>query len=41
MCSVWSESDNLYDDIPKHWSGPYICLSGMILIDGKPYRYGL
>ena len=39
--SVWSESDNLYDDITKHWSGSPICLSGMILIDGKPYRYVL
>ena len=39
VCSVWSNNDHLYDDIPKHWSGPPVCLSGMILIDGKPYRW--
>uniref|UniRef100_A0A1X7UG98 Glutaminase n=1 Tax=Amphimedon queenslandica TaxID=400682 RepID=A0A1X7UG98_AMPQE len=37
--SIWSDADHLYDDFPKHWSGPVICLSGMISIDGKVYRF--
>lgn len=37
--SVWSNSDNLYDDVTYHWVGTPISLFGMINIDGKPYRY--
>ncbi|XP_065887974.1 uncharacterized protein [Dysidea avara] len=37
--SVWSNADNLYDDWPRHWSGSIAAFSGMILIDGKPYRF--
>lgn len=36
---MWSNSDNLYDDFPRHWVGTAVSLSGMINIDGKPYRY--
>ena len=36
--SIWSNADNLYDDITKHWSGAAIALTGMIRIDGKAYR---
>ena len=36
--SVWSNTDNLYDDWPRHWSGSIAAFSGMISIDGKPYR---
>ena len=32
-------TDNLYDDVPKHWSGQDVGLTGMIRIDGKVYRY--
>ena len=32
-------TDNLYDDVPKHWSGRDVGLTGMIRIDGKVYRY--
>ena len=39
--SVWSNADHLYDDFPRHWSGPVVCLSGMIRIDGKPYRLSI
>ena len=37
--SIWSMTDNLYDDVPKHWSGRDVGLTGMIRIDGKVYRY--
>lgn len=37
--SIWSNADNLYDDITKHWSGAAIALTGMIRIDGKAYRF--
>ena len=41
IISIWSDADHLYDDFPKHWSGAIVCLSGMISIDGKVYRYVL
>jgi hypothetical protein len=37
--SIWSNNDHLYDDCPRHWSGGTICLSGMISIDDKVYRF--
>ncbi|MHC4395765.1 MAG: glutaminase family protein [Planctomycetota bacterium] len=37
--SVWSFTDNLYDSRPVHWTGKTHAMSGMIRIDGKPYRF--
>ena len=36
--SVWSMTDHLYDDYTRNWVGNIVCLSGMISIDGTPYR---
>ena len=37
--SCWSMSDRLTDDWPKHWTGSIQAMSGLIRIDGKPFRY--
>jgi len=37
--SVWSFSDNLYDDSTRHWTGARQSLCGALTIDGKPYRF--
>jgi hypothetical protein len=36
--SIWSTADRLTDDWPKHWTGRTHALSGLVRIDGKPYR---
>src|SRR5258708_8345153 len=37
--SIWSVSDQLNTDWPRHWTGAINALCGQIRIDGKPYRY--
>jgi len=37
--SVWSMSDRLTDEWPKHWTGTVNAMCGIIRIDGKPYRF--
>jgi hypothetical protein len=37
--SVWSFTDNLNDDWPRHWTGKTNALCGMIRIDGKSFRW--
>jgi len=37
--SVWSMSDRLTDEWPKHWTGTVNAMCGMIRIDAKPYRF--
>ncbi len=36
--SIWSCSDKLTDDWPRHWTGAINALCSMVRIDGKPYR---
>src|SRR5215217_723686 len=37
--SVWSWSDVLTDSWPGHWTGEAQQMSGMLRIDGKPWRF--
>ena len=36
--SIWSFSDRLTDDWPRHWTGAIHALASMVRIDGKAYR---
>jgi len=36
--STWSMRDKLTDDFPHHWTGSIMGMSGIVRIDGKPYR---
>ena len=36
---VWSFSDRLYDDHTRHWTGHRQSMSGVLVIDGAPYRF--
>lgn len=37
--SAWSQSDNLYKDNVRHWTGRQHPLTGVIRVDGKVYRF--
>lgn len=37
--SVWSFGDALADDRPRHWTGAFNGMVGMVRIDGKPLRF--
>ena len=37
--SCWSTTDNLYDDITRHWTGSQFPLVGVIKVDGTNYRF--
>jgi ubiquinone/menaquinone biosynthesis C-methylase UbiE len=36
--SIWSFSDRLADDWPRHWTGAVHAMSSMVRIDGRTYR---
>ncbi len=37
--SVWSMTDNLYDDTTRHWTGKRQGMTGIVMIDGKAYIF--
>ncbi|HZW07735.1 MAG TPA: DUF4965 domain-containing protein [Phycisphaerales bacterium] len=37
--SVWSMSEHLTDDWPRHWSGGVMGMAGLLWVDGKAYRW--
>ena len=37
--SIWSFTDNLTDDFPRHWTGGVTALVGMLNIDGSCFRF--
>ncbi|MFA5330561.1 MAG: DUF4965 domain-containing protein [Prolixibacteraceae bacterium] len=37
--SAWSETDNLYDDAVRHWTGKRDGLIGALRVDGQIYRF--
>lgn len=37
--SVWSMTDELYDQPVKHWTGKVQSLIGVVKVDGTPYRF--
>ena len=37
--SVWSLTDRLYDDWPRHWTGTRMPLFGAVRVDGVAYRF--
>lgn len=37
--SGWSFTDNLYDDVTRHWTGDKFPLIGVVKVDGQPYRF--
>lgn len=37
--SVWSTSDHLYDDWPRHWTTRIQAMCGIVRVDGKAMRF--
>ncbi|MDE5941415.1 MAG: DUF5127 domain-containing protein, partial [Muribaculaceae bacterium] len=37
--SAWSASDQLYESTVQHWTGKGFPLLGVLMVDGKPYRF--
>ena len=37
--SIWSMSDNLYDDVTRHWTGIRNNLYGFVNVDEKTYKF--
>lgn len=37
--SVWSSSDELNADWPRHWTGTIHAMAGMLRVDGEPFRF--
>lgn len=37
--NVWSFSDKLYGDTPRHWTGQRQFLTGVVTVDGTNYRF--
>lgn len=37
--SAWSISDQLYDDVVRHWTGTRYGMVGALRVDGKAYRF--
>lgn len=37
--SIWSYSDQLYDDATRHWSNKRAAMTGFLRVDGKFYRF--
>ena len=37
--SVWSFADKLTDDVPRHWTGRIMPMTGFVKFDGKSYLF--
>ena len=37
--SIWSYSDRLYDEAPRHWSNKRAAMTGFLKVDEKYYRF--
>lgn len=37
--NVWQFTDKLYDDTPRHWTGQRQYMTGIVMVDGKSYKF--